>query len=130
MHPTQPHNVLIVDDDHLIADTLTLIFTQAGYSSRAEYSAESALAVVSAWPPQLVITDISLQGMNGIELAKRLKETCPECRILFLSGHDTASNLLEADENIGHRWTILPKPTSPPKLLGKAAELLRVCAPE
>jgi CheY-like chemotaxis protein len=61
--------VLIVDDEHIIADTLVAIFSGAGYESRAAYSAEGALGLIPSWPPQLAIVDVILPGMNGIDFA-------------------------------------------------------------
>jgi CheY-like chemotaxis protein len=61
--------VLIVDDDRLITDTLVRIFSQEGYESKGVYSAERALLVMEHWLPALVIINVLLPAMNGIDLA-------------------------------------------------------------
>ena len=73
MHVPQQHRVLIVDNEHTIADTLALTFEHAGYRARAVYSAEDALALSRTWPPCLAILDIMLPVRNGLELAEQLK---------------------------------------------------------
>ena len=118
------HKVLIVDDERLIADTLTEIFRKAGYMSRAAYSAEAALDQAAAWSPRLAILDVVLPGMNGIELARWLKQACPDCHVLLLSGQHVTHDLLVA-EKASDTWTALPKPTPPGELLALAAELLQ-----
>ena len=124
MPPLNRHKVLIVDDERLIADTLATIFRQAGYLSRAAYSAEAVLDSASTWSPNLAILDVFLPGMNGIELARWLKKICPECHILLLSGQSATSDLLEADKG-PPVWTALAKPAPPGELLALVAALLQ-----
>ena len=69
------HKVLIVDDEHTIADTLDAIFSASGYETRTSYSAEQALEIVVEWQPDLAILDVVLPKMNGIDLAIFLKRS-------------------------------------------------------
>lgn len=105
--------VLIVDDEHPIADTLTKIFSNAGYSARAAYSAEEALPLIAEWKPQLAIVDVRLPGMNGIDLAIRAKAEFPLCEMLLFTGDDSAGVLLESARERGHRFDLLAKPVPP-----------------
>lgn len=125
MGPSKKVRVLIVDDERLIADTLAKIFHQAGYESQAAYSAEAVVETMAQASPHLAIIDVILTGITGIELAVRLQEACPECRILLLSGDYATADLLRQAERNGHTWTTLAKPTPPAELLFRAAELLQ-----
>ena len=109
--------VLIVDDERTIADTLVLIFSNAGYEARAAYCGEDALALVEEWPPDVAILDVYLPGINGIALAIRLKAEFPECRLTLFSGHGATTSLLEIAERDGHIFDCLAKPVQPRKLL-------------
>jgi DNA-binding response OmpR family regulator len=110
----QQRRLLVVDDERIIADSTALIFAQAGYEARAVYSAEQALDLVREWQPSAAILDVVLPQMDGIELARLMRITCPDCRvILFVSqnitGHHLASTLTE--------FAILPKPIHPIELV-------------
>lgn len=113
--------VLIVDDEHNIADTMKIIFANAGYSAQATYSAEDALPIIGKWKPQLVIIDVRLPGMNGVELAKRMRLGSPGCNVLLFSGDGSVAELLESAQKEGHRFEVLAKPVPPGDFLDLAA---------
>jgi DNA-binding NtrC family response regulator len=119
--PAENVRLLIVDDEHIIADTLATIFTNAGYEAKAVYSAEEALALIEGWIPNLAIVDVILPGMNGIDLAIRLKSEVPDCRLTLISGHATASDILDHARRDGHALDIVPKPIHPTELLSLMA---------
>jgi DNA-binding response OmpR family regulator len=113
--------LLIVDDERLIADTLATIFRNEGYDARAAYSAEEALALIDSWIPELAILDVYLPGMNGIDLAIRLKAEVPSCRITLFSGQSSSNDLLDQARRDGHALDIIPKPVHPSELLSLLA---------
>jgi CheY-like chemotaxis protein len=113
--------VLIVDDERVVADTLGIVFSKAGYDARAAYSAEEALALIPVWTPQLAIIDVYLPGMNGIDLAIRLKAEYPQCRISLFSGDPGTGDLLAAS---GQPFEVTAKPVSPSEMLAIASQLL------
>ena len=116
--------VLVVDDEHLIADTLALIFTSNGYDSRTAYSAEQALEMLEEWRPDLAIIDVILPGMNGIEFAIFLKASYPECHFLLFSGQPGTGTLLEDAKKKGYLFEILAKPLHPTFMLATVANML------
>jgi DNA-binding NtrC family response regulator len=115
--------VLIVDDEHIIADTLVTIFSAAGYESRAAYSAEGALELIPSWPPHFAIVDVILPAMNGIDFAILLKAISPGCTVQLFSGQLNTETLLEAAEQRGHTFEVLAKPLHPRELLALASAL-------
>jgi DNA-binding NtrC family response regulator len=115
--------VLIVDDEHTIADTLVAIFSSAGYESRAAYSAESALGLIPSWPPHLAIVDVILPAMNGIDFAILLKAIRPDCTVQLFSGQLDTLSLLEAARQRGHAFEVFAKPVHPRELLALASGL-------
>jgi len=113
--------VLILDDQHNVADTLRIIFSNAGYSARAAYSAEEALPLIAEWNPHLAIIDVCLPGMNGIDLAVKMRAEHPHCDVLLFSGDNRVSELLESAAREGHDFEVRAKPVPPAEFLNWAA---------
>src|SRR5436189_741893 len=66
-------SVLVVDDDQAAADALTSLLRQGGYDARAAYDADRAMAMFREWPANAAVLDIVMAGIDGIELARRLR---------------------------------------------------------
>jgi DNA-binding NtrC family response regulator len=115
--------VLVIDDERVIADTLTIIFKQAGYEAGTVYSAEQALELMPAWPAHVAVIDVRLPGMNGVDLAIRLKAEYPQCKIVLFSGNAATTDLLEKARVSGHDFDCLAKPVPPKDFLMLLADL-------
>jgi len=105
--------VLVVDDEVLIADSLVTILRTSGYEAFAVYSAEQALDWCRECRPDAVISDVIMGPMNGIELAIRLAQSAPECKVLLVSGNVLTASLLLDSEAGGYEFPLLPKPAHP-----------------
>jgi DNA-binding response OmpR family regulator len=116
--------VLVVDDESAIADTLAEILTLSGYAAMPAYDAEEALETALLTPPELLITDVMLPGMSGIELAISLRRIFPDCRVLLFSGKAATTDLLTSANRAGHQFTLLSKPVHPTDLLKRVSESL------
>jgi DNA-binding response OmpR family regulator len=101
---------LVVDDDWTIADPLVAILNSAGFAASAAYDGETALKAALLIPPQVLITDVDMPGINGIQLAIAVRKAIPDCRIVIFSGHATTRELLVEARNNGHRFAVLAKP--------------------
>jgi DNA-binding response OmpR family regulator len=123
-HDFRPR-VLVVDDETSIADTVTTILSMSGYAAMAAYDGDEALETALVAPPHLVITDVVLPGMNGIELAITIQRVFPDCQILLFSGQASTVDLLAAAGIAGHQFTLLSKPVPPERLLAMVKEKLR-----
>ena len=116
--------VLVVDHEPAVADTLSEILAQGGYSAVAAYDAEDALETALLIPPELVIADVKLPGMSGIELATALKGKFPDCEILLLSEPSASSDAPASVKVDGHELELLNKPVHPSDLLARVSETL------
>ena len=115
--------VLIVDDERVITDTLVTVFSLRGYETKGVYSAEQAVASLEDWHPDLVVIDLMLPAMNGIDLAIRIRAQWPECHISLFSGQAATSDLLELATKSGQTFDVLAKPVHPSELLEMAGRL-------
>jgi CheY-like chemotaxis protein len=119
--------VLIVDDDHLVADTLALIFGKSGFEVKAVYSADQALICSRIFAPDLLLCDITMPGRDGLDLVKDLALELPNCRILVLTGfYSNLKGVREQASKLSRRVGILTKPCQPAELLREAAALLEI----
>jgi CheY-like chemotaxis protein len=109
--------VLVVDDESVITDTLAEILNRSGYTAIPAYDAEEALEIALLMPPELLLTDVMLPGMNGIELAVKVRRIFPDCKILLFSGQAATTDLLASAARDGHRFDLLSKPIHPGDLL-------------
>lgn len=115
----QPH-ILVVDDERTIADTLKLILEGRGYAVTVAYDAKTALAQYDLVRPQLVLSDVVMPGMNGVEMAMQMRRRAG-CPILLLSGQAMTSDLLRQAREQGHEFELLMKPIPPAELLERIA---------
>ena len=117
--------VLIVDDERVIAETLTAIFTQAGFETRCSHSAEEALELVNEFRPDFAIVDIVLPRMDGVELAILLESRC-KCRTVVFTGQTITPEIVEDVKRRGYPERIMAKPVPPKDLLEIAGNPLRL----
>jgi len=117
--------VLVVDDESAIADTLTEILSRSGYAALTAYDATEALESALVTPPEMLITDVILPGMSGIELAIKMRRIFPDCKILLFSGQAATVDLLASANGAGHHFNLLSKPIHPKDLLMRVAEGLK-----
>lgn len=111
--------IFVVDDERVIADTLCAILRCSGYEARGFYEAESALKACEDLEPDLVVSDVSMPGMSGTELAVRLKERFPQCEVLLFTGQVASRELLKAASEKGYEFELLTKPVHPKDLLAR-----------
>ena len=109
----------MVDDEWIIADTLAVILCQHGYDASPVYSGADAVERARQIGPDLIISDVVMPGINGIEAAIRIREFLPSCKILLFSGQAATADLLEKARAQGHEFDILAKPVHPQDLLAK-----------
>lgn len=116
--------ILIVDDERVIADTLAIILSRSGFATFTAYNGSSALELAEIVQPQLLISDVVMPGMTGVELAIILGELVPDCKVLLFSGQAATADLLREAREMGHDFTTLTKPVHPTDMLRRISECL------
>jgi len=111
--------VLVVDDERVIADTLAIILNQHGFEAAAVYTGTAAVERARNTQPDLIISDVIMPDMNGIEAAINIRQFLPSCKILLFSGQAATADLLESARLKGYEFEILAKPVHPQDLLAK-----------
>ena len=109
--------ILIVDDEHNIADTLAMVFKIKGHECLATYSAESAVELIEQFEPDIVLSDVVMGKMTGVDLAIYLSKARPEVKVVLFSGQASTADLLAEAGHKGHQFRLLSKPIHPEKLL-------------
>ena len=115
--------VLVIDDEKKLADTLVWILERAGFEATSAYDGESALQRLDTFPPDVVISDVIMPGINGIEVCTRIQARFPKCHILLFSGQTATNELLGEAREHGLTWELLAKPMDPDELLAKVTTL-------
>jgi DNA-binding NtrC family response regulator len=110
--PSSPDcvRVLVVDDERAIADSLARILRHHGFETLSEYSAKGAAQAALKFNPDVLISDIVMPGLSGIDLAEWFSKARPRCRIIL-----TSANLLQFDASDlsfqpAQEISFLPKP--------------------
>jgi CheY-like chemotaxis protein len=127
MESGQPYRplIMVVDDECAIADSLAEILKRTGYRTKATYDGNSALDMALLTPPDMIITDVMLPGMNGIELGITMRRIYPDCKVLLFSGSASTTPMLEAATRTGHNFVLLTKPVHPTEMLACVSEFMR-----
>ena len=123
MSPRSDSSIFVVDDEPVIASSLAAILQMNGFSARFFTCPLEALAAARTESPDLVISDVAMPGISGIELAIKMRAQYPNCKILLFSGQAATSDLLEAARAQGHDFRLLQKPVHPSEFLFEIGQL-------
>ena len=107
--------ILLADDERVFPQTMALILNQRGYTAKAVFSGEEAVAAAAEFAPDVLITDIIMLDLTGVEAAAEIRRTRPSMRVFLYSTFDPWPTLLEPLE--GQEFTTLSVPFHPEKLL-------------
>lgn len=112
-----PFRIFVVDDEPVIAATLSAILNMNGFSAKCFTKPLDALAALKSDTPDLLISDVSMPGLSGVELAIQMRGLCPSCKILLFSGQAATVDLLANARSQGHDFMLLLKPVHPAIML-------------
>jgi|SRR5271156_1260064 len=116
MPQTEPI-VFVVDDEEVIAKTLALILSGSGFYAKSFTDPLMVLQEAQKMEPNLLVSDVAMPGMSGIDLAIEMKRLRPKCKTLLFSGQASTADLLEKARRDGHDFVLLQKPVHPTDLL-------------
>jgi DNA-binding response OmpR family regulator len=109
--------VLVVDDERLIADSMTEILRRSGFNAACAYDGLAALELALQITPDFVLTDVVMPRMNGVQLAIAIRKALPATEILLLSGQAGITEIMEGGRKEGYLFELIAKPVHPEKLL-------------
>jgi DNA-binding NtrC family response regulator len=109
--------VLVVDDERIIADSLTRILSLSGFDATAAYSGEEARDEARTLKPDVLVCDVMMPGISGIEAALEICGFLPNCRVIFISGQLKTREFVERTKNLALRFEFLDKPFHPLELI-------------
>lgn len=122
-----PRRVMIIDDEEGIRQDLALILEDEGYETESASNGFSALATLADQSFDIVITDLMLPDMDGMEILRKVKRDCPGTVVVMITGHGSEEKAVEAMKSGADDY--LPKPFDPDEMLiklGKALEMQRL----
>jgi DNA-binding NtrC family response regulator len=114
--------VMVVDDEPTVRETIIEILQDEGFDALGMSSAAHALLWIERIQPDIVLSDIVMPGMNGIEMAIQLMSTWPNCRVILFTGHPAAPDLLKKAVEQGHNFEVFSKPINPDQLIPRLRE--------
>ncbi len=100
--------ILLVDDDDDLRSVFRAKLEYSGHEVDEADSAEVALAKVSAFDPALVVTDVRMDGMTGLELLTRIRESMEYVDVIVMTGHDTMTSAVEAMKSGAYDYLVKP----------------------
>jgi DNA-binding NtrC family response regulator len=121
--------ILLIDDESHNREALTLLLTHAGYQVQSAASGEEALTILQETPFEIVITDLFLPGVSGIDILKRVKEDSPFTNVILITGNASAETAVEAMKEGAFDYITKPLNFEKLKILvAKALEKSRLVA--
>ena len=125
------HRIFVVDDELVIASSLARILRYEGFDDVFYFTnPQKAIKAVNAKPPALLITDVVMLPLTGLELAMKMQKICPECEIILFSGSPSTSQLLAIANDEGYNFEVLAKPIHPSELMVKIRSRLGLASSE
>lgn len=118
-------SVLVVDDDPALLKLVSTRLAAAGYAVTAVESAEAALSHLALARPDVVVTDLRLQGLDGMALFQSIRDSDPSLPVIVLTAHGTIPDAVEATAS--GVFAYLTKPYDPEILLAKVAQAVQIC---
>jgi CheY-like chemotaxis protein len=111
--------VLVIDDETAIADSLAEILSDHGFEVMAAYDGPAAIAKAREICPDVVVCDVVMPQLNGVDTVIAIRQICPHARIFLFSGQANTTDILKNARAQGHSFELLPKPMHPDELLSR-----------
>ncbi|HEX4320915.1 MAG TPA: response regulator [Acidobacteriaceae bacterium] len=117
MSEVTKRRIFVVDDEESIVDSLTGIFNSYGFDAIPFTDPLKAFEAAQVQCPDLLLADIIMPQLNGVDLAMQFSDLYPHCKILLLSGNANSQGLLAIAKAEGHNFYLASKPAHPRELI-------------
>ena len=114
---TSPTRILVVDDEPLIADTIVQILNRNGFIATAAYGGREAIDCARLTSPELILSDVLMPHIDGVEAAITIQKFLPATRIVLFSGQAATVEILARARTRGYHFELLAKPLHPTQLI-------------
>ena len=91
-----PPHILIMEDEEVVAKGLEMVLTEEGYNVDLAFTGEQALATFSSDKYDLLVADLRLPDIDGMEVVKRVKEQQPETEVVVITGYSSVTSAVDA----------------------------------
>jgi DNA-binding NtrC family response regulator len=103
-------NIMIVDDEPQVAEVLAKSLTRQGHRTTVVHSGEDALRLIANTMPDALFLDVSMPGINGLEVLAEVRRTRPQLAVVVITGHATPDEV-EQVKKLG-AVDVIPKPAA------------------
>ena len=101
------YSIYIVDDEHVIREGITMAF-ESDYQVNAFPTAETAIEAIKSSPPDLILLDIGLPGINGIQALCEIKKLCPEILVIMITAYENIKTVISAMKLGAYDYVVKP----------------------
>jgi two-component system cell cycle sensor histidine kinase/response regulator CckA len=116
------HRILVVDDDEIVRKGLALNLEREGFEVEMAGHGEEALAIVENKPFDLILCDVVMGDVDGIEVLRRMQRKLPDVSVVMITGHGSISNALDALRNGASDY--IQKPATPDEVIHRIRSVL------
>jgi CheY-like chemotaxis protein len=110
---TRKLSVLVVDDEQLVADSLVQILQMFGFDASSRYSGSQAIERANTAAFDVLISDVVMEDITGVEAAIEIRKLLPNCKVLLVSGNNRTADMLKDAHERGYDFEVLAKPVHP-----------------
>lgn len=111
--------ILVVDEEQLVADSLVQILNMVGFNACSLYSCSDAVEQATRKPYDVLISEVVMEGLSGIDAAIKIQTILPNCKVLLVSGNNRTAEMMEEAHDRGHDFDILAKPVHPSLIIDR-----------
>jgi CheY-like chemotaxis protein len=119
------HKILVADDEVVIATTLRAILEQQGYRAAVAFDGKAAVRVARSFEPDVLLADVQMPKMNGIEAALEILQNLPDCNVLLYTAKPLPEDSLAKAKAQGYEFPLIQKPIAPGDLLHQIRNTIR-----
>jgi DNA-binding response OmpR family regulator len=115
--------ILLVDDEKELVEALAERLNIRGIEARWNTTGDAAMERIGKEEFDLVVLDVKIPGINGIDLQKKMKDKCPDLKFIFMTGHGSQDDFAAGSSETGEDYYLL-KPVHIDELIGKMNKLI------